>query len=140
MSKPNYDKGLGRIACRRDGTARYYSTKDFFRQMSDALLARYFQERGLFCDLDFGAMKEGKPDELYVAWLSLPDAQRNEMDAELREIFALCCEIRISRDPRRSALVAARNPEAITPRVKKLSALPNHFERAMVTFLDHPSF
>lgn len=28
--------------------ARHYSTKDFFQQMPNALLARYFQERGLF--------------------------------------------------------------------------------------------
>ena len=27
--------------------ARHYSTKDFFRQMPNALLARYFQGRGL---------------------------------------------------------------------------------------------
>ena len=41
--------------------ARHYSTKDFFRQMPNALLARYFQARGLFGDLDFAAMKETQP-------------------------------------------------------------------------------
>jgi len=30
--------------------ARHYSTRDFFRQMPNALLARYFQARGLFGD------------------------------------------------------------------------------------------
>ena len=39
--------------------ARHYSVKDFFRQMPKALLARYFQGRGLFADMDFAAMKEG---------------------------------------------------------------------------------
>jgi hypothetical protein len=43
---------------------RQYSTKSFFRQMPNALLARYFQGRGLFADVDFAAMKEGKPEEL----------------------------------------------------------------------------
>jgi hypothetical protein len=33
--------------------ARHYSTKDFFRQMPNALLARYFYARGLFGDLDY---------------------------------------------------------------------------------------
>ena len=33
--------------------ARHYSTKDFFRQMQNALLARYFHARGLLGDLDF---------------------------------------------------------------------------------------
>jgi len=36
--------------------ARHYSTKNFFRQIPDALLARYFADQGLFGDLDFGAM------------------------------------------------------------------------------------
>ena len=62
--------------------ARHYSTKDFFRQMPNALLARYFQGRGLFTDLDFAAMKEGKPDALFTAWLELPDDHRHAMDAE----------------------------------------------------------
>lgn len=47
--------------------ARHYSTKDFFRQMPNALLARYFKGREVFGDLDFAAMKEVRPDELFVA-------------------------------------------------------------------------
>ena len=35
--------------------ARHYSTKDFFRQMPNALLAHYFHARGLLGDLDFSA-------------------------------------------------------------------------------------
>ena len=64
--------------------ARHYSTKDFFRQMPNALLARYFRAREVFGDLDFSAMKETQPDELFGAWLYLPDAQRNEMDAQIK--------------------------------------------------------
>jgi hypothetical protein len=59
--------------------ARQCSTRNFFRQMPNALLARYFQGRGLFDDVDFTAMKEGKPEELFSAWLALPDDQRNAM-------------------------------------------------------------
>ena len=62
---------------------RHYSSKDFFRQMPNALLARYFHERGLFGELDFAAMNETKPDELFAAWLALPDGQRNAMDARV---------------------------------------------------------
>ena len=72
--------------------ARHYSTKDFFRQIPNGLLARYFHSRSLFGDLDFSAMKETQPDELFAAWLALPDSQRNEMDAEFRDIFELSCE------------------------------------------------
>ena len=41
--------------------ARHYTTKDSFRQIPSALLARYFHDQGLFTDLDFSAMKETKP-------------------------------------------------------------------------------
>jgi hypothetical protein len=53
-----------------------YSTKSFFRQMPNALLARYFNEQGLFGDLDFAVMKEGKPDEVFEVWLLPPGSQR----------------------------------------------------------------
>jgi len=120
--------------------ARHYSTRYFFRQMPNALLARYFQERGLFEDLDFAAMKEGKPDELFAAWLALPDAQRNEMDAELLDIFELCCEKGFLAILDEARWQLRETPAQLTPLVEKLSALPNHFERAMVTFLDHKDF
>ena len=72
--------------------ARHYSTRDFFRQMPNALLARYFDARWVFIDLDFSAMKETQPDELFERWLALPENQRNEMDAEFREIFEMSDE------------------------------------------------
>jgi len=60
--------------------------------MPNGLLSRYFQGRRLFGDLDFSAMKETQPDELFSAWLTLPDVRRNDMDAELQDIFELSCE------------------------------------------------
>ena len=47
--------------------ARHYSTKNFFRQIPNALLARYFHKQNLFKDLDFTAMKEGNPATLFEA-------------------------------------------------------------------------
>jgi hypothetical protein len=80
------------LQSRREQVARHYSTKDFFRQIPNDLLAQYFRARGLFEDLDFLAMKETQPDELFSAWLPLPDSQRNEMDTEFREIFEMSSE------------------------------------------------
>ena len=65
---------------------RHYSTRDFFRQMPNRLLGRYFEAHGALTELDFAAMKETKPDALFAAWLELPEDRRNEMDAELLEI------------------------------------------------------
>jgi len=120
--------------------ARQYSTRDFFRQMPNALLARYFQKPGLFGDVDFATMKEGKPDELFAAWLALPDNQRNEMDAEFRDIFEMSCEKGFQAIIDEANWQMRENQDALKTFIEKLSALSNHYERAMVTFLDHNSF
>ena len=72
--------------------ARHYSTKHFFRQIPNRLLARYFSDRNLFTDLDFSDLDETKPDELFNAWLQLPEQQRKLMDAQFQDIFELSCE------------------------------------------------
>ena len=119
---------------------RHYSTREFFRQMPNALLARYFHARDLFHDLDFAAMKETQSDTLFAAWLELPDGQRNAMDAEFREIFAMSCEsgFRAILDEAEWHLKSAS--QEYTELVDKLAALANHCERAIVTFLDHAEF
>ncbi|MFO1352595.1 MAG: hypothetical protein U1F68_18765 [Gammaproteobacteria bacterium] len=119
---------------------RHYSTKDFFRQMPNALLARYFQRRELFGDLDFSAMKEGKPDALFAAWLALSDDQRNEMDAEFLDIFDLSCDKGFRAIIDEAEWQLRETPDALTAFVESLSALPGHYDRAMVTFLDHSGF
>ncbi|AOV18742.1 hypothetical protein BJI67_15990 (plasmid) [Acidihalobacter aeolianus] len=117
--------------------ARHYSTRSFFRQVPNALLARYFTGRGLFGDLDFAAMKETKPDALFDGWLTLPEEQRKPMDAEFQDIFELSCEkgFRAIIDEARWQMQA--DPEAVTAFIETLSALPDHYHRAMVTYLDH---
>lgn len=72
--------------------ARHYSTRSFFRQMPNALLARYFQTQGLFAELDFAGMKETQPDGLFAAWLALSEERRNPMDAEFRKICEMSGE------------------------------------------------
>lgn len=120
--------------------ARHYSTKDFFRQMPNALLARYFGARGLFADLDFPAMKETRPDALFAAWLHLSDVQRNAMDAEFRDIFEMSGEKGFRAILDEAEWQLRETPEAFAALVETLSDLPNHYERAMRTFLDHGEF
>ena len=56
--------------------AHHHATRDFFRQMPNQLLARYFHARGVFDDLDIAALPEPQPDALWAAWLTLDDPQR----------------------------------------------------------------
>jgi hypothetical protein len=120
--------------------AGQYSTRNFLRQMPNALLARYFNERGLFGNMDFTAMKEGKPDELFAAWLALPDKQRNAMDAEFRDIFEMSCEKGFQAIIDEANWHMQEPPDALQTFIEKMSALSNHYERAMITFLDHNNF
>ncbi len=119
---------------------RHYSTKEFFRQMPNALLARYFQARGLFGGMDFAAMNEAHPDELFTAWLDLLDAQRKPMDTDFRDIFEMSCEKGFRAILDEAEFHLAKEPQAHAEFIEKLAALANHCERAMVTFLDHAQF
>ena len=127
------------LCCEGGEMVRHYSTRDFFRQMPNRLLARYFQERGLFGDLDFAALKEAQP-EVFTAWLELPDDQRKPMDAEFRDIFELSCEKGFCAIRDEAAWHLEAEPQIYAELVEKLAALANHYERAMITFLDHAGF
>lgn len=120
--------------------ARHYSTRDFFRQMPNALLSRYFQSRDVLSDLDFTTMKDTQPDELFAAWLALPDDKRKVTDAEFLEVFEMSCEKGFRAILDEAKWHRREDQQAYAEFVDRLSALANHYERAMVTFLDHGLF
>lgn len=117
--------------------ARHYTTKDFFRQMPNALLARFFQERDLLLEFDFIAMKESKPDALFVAWLDLSEEQRNKLDAEFRDIFEMSCEKGFKAIIDEAEWQLQDKPDLLSGFIETLSAQANHYCRAMLTYLDH---
>ena len=118
--------------------ARHYSSRSFFRQMPNDLLARYFARRGLFGDLDFSSMQEPQPDELHEAWLEVPEDQRNAMRAEFREILERSCEKGVWAIIDEARWQWRDDPERLTEFIETLSALPGHSHRAMITYLDYP--
>ncbi len=114
---------------------RHYTTREFFRQMPSALLARYFVVHQALADGDVLKLKGGRPEELFAAWLLLPEDQRNLMDAECKEIFSLSCESGWCAIRDEAHFHMAGEPERFVEFMEELSALPGHAERAMVTFL-----
>ena len=72
--------------------ARHYSPRSFFRHAPNAMFKRYFDKQGVLTEHDFSEVSETKIEPIYQAWLSLPDAQRGEMERDFREIDALACE------------------------------------------------
>src|SRR5262249_5604137 len=125
---------------RRGKMGRHYSTRDFFRQVPNRLLARYFERRAVLSDLDFAAMKETQAQELFAAWLELPELQRNEMDAEMREIHALSCEKGWCAIRDEAQWQLRQEQHSFTAFVEKMGDLDGHSERAMVTFLEYRQF
>ena len=117
--------------------ARHYSTKDFFRQMPNELLARYFHGKVGCEGLDFSATVKAQQDEQFDAWLSVAEPYRNAMEAEFREIFELNHEKGFLAIRDEAAWHLQEDLFAHTAFVEKLAALPSHYERAMVTYLDH---
>ena len=114
----------------------YYSTRSFFRQMPNDLLARYFKGRGLLGDFDFASLED--TERLFTAWLELAEKDRNAMEAEFREIFQMSCEKGVAAIIDEARWRWQDDPSRLTAFVEALSILPGHSDRAMVTFLDYP--
>ena len=65
------------LSSKNNNMARYYSSRDFFRHMPNALLSYYFARCEVFGEFDFTTISETRHDELFAAWLALPEVQRN---------------------------------------------------------------
>ena len=120
--------------------ARHYSGKDFFRQTPNALLARYFAARGLFAELDFGAMKAGKPDELFDGWMALPDEDRRRTDADFRDIHDMSNEKGWLAMLGEARWQLQNQQPQVQGFIEAMAALPNHHARAMTAYLDHADY
>lgn len=117
---------------------RHFAVPQFFRQMPNALLQRYFAHHGLFSDLDFRKMKQRDVAALVDAWEKLPEDHRRALESQLREIFDLASQkgTLAILDEASWQVSSGRSPDAAL--VEKLSKMESHFERAMTVFLDHP--
>jgi len=118
---------------------RHYSTRDFFQQMPNRLLARYFERRGVLAGLDFAAIRETQTEELFAAWLKSPEGERNRMDTEFRETSALSCERGFRAILDEAAWHFEGNPDEGAAFAEKLAALDDHADRAILRTLRHTS-
>ncbi len=116
---------------------RHYSTRDFFRQMPKRLLARYFAARGVLAEVDFAGLKESRIEPLFEAWLGLPEAIRDRMDAEMREIHGMSSEKGWCAIRDEAQWQMRNTPDELAQFVEAMAGLGGHDERAMVVFLDY---
>lgn len=117
---------------------QHYSIKAFFREMSPVLLARYFHKHDVLKDFDFAALKGAKRDELFDAWLAIPEEKRQHMEGDFQQIFSLSRDGTMPPIIDEAAWQMKDQPGAHAAFIEMFAALPNHCERSMVTFLDYP--
>ncbi|RYE02307.1 MAG: hypothetical protein EOP50_00385 [Sphingobacteriales bacterium] len=117
--------------------SKHYTIRSFFRQMPNALLARYFEAKGIEHGLDIAKLPETKPEPWMDVWAYVPDGKRSEMEADFRDIHAMSSEGGTLAIMDELRWLSRPNAEDATAIIEKLSALTNHAERAMMTFLDH---
>ena len=72
--------------------ARHFSVPAFYRLVPNVLLHRYFLERTVLTEFDFGGLPETRPQPLLKAWLELPDGVSARMESDFREIFDVASE------------------------------------------------
>ena len=116
---------------------RHYTIRDLFRRVPNNLLSRYFHQQKLFTELDFTGMKETQPDKLFQAWIELPDDRRKILDSELKTIFEMSCPKGFQAIIDEARWQMQDSPDECSEFIESLSALPSHYHRAMVAYLDH---
>ncbi len=93
--------------------AQEYQPRRFFRRAPNRLLQRYFAERKVLADVDFGALTETQVEPIYEAWLKLPEEVRTEVEQDFQEIDDLSTEGGIKSHPGRSTLARRRPGRAV---------------------------
>ena len=71
---------------------RPYALSRFLRQTPNRLLKQYFAECALLGTVDFDSPKEREIDAMQEAILALPEADRQKVEADFRDIDALASE------------------------------------------------
>lgn len=117
--------------------SKHYTIRELFRQMPNAMLGRYFEAQGVAHGLDVASLREAKPEPWLGVWEQMPAAQRPEMEADFRDIFGMGSDKGAAAFYDELQWQMQAQPDAAQATVDQLAALANHFERAMVVFLEH---
>jgi hypothetical protein len=110
-----------------------YSPKTFLRQTPNKTLKEYFARKDLLRDIDFDKLGETEIDTIAQAMEALPEKQRNNIEAELRQINEMACE--------KGILVLIEEAGSVFHEIDLLpifEPMKNHYEKAFWVFLNQP--
>jgi len=113
--------------------AQEYQPKRFFRHAPNRLLQRYFAERDVLADVDFGKLAETQVEPIYEAWLKLAEEVCKPMEQDFQDIDELATEggSKAIRDE------ADFHGESLAEQFSKLGSFHEH---AFWTLLERPKY
>ena len=118
---------------------RPYTPKSFFRAVSGELLEQYFDRKGVLREVPFSELTRMKIDPLFDAWLALPTEQREEMEADFRDIHVLASRRGFDAIVDKAAWSGHNRPEDDDLR-QRLAEMASPHDRAIWTFLNRPEY
>ncbi|KPJ68574.1 MAG: hypothetical protein AMJ43_00030 [Coxiella sp. DG_40] len=113
--------------------SRNYSPKTFLRRTPNHILKEYFHRKDLLKDIDFDKLGETEIDPIFEAMDKLSDKQRNNIEAEFRQINEMTYE--------KGILVLIEEAGSVFHNIDLLpifEPMKNHYEKAFWVFLNHP--
>lgn len=113
--------------------SRNYSPKTFLRRTPNHILKEYFHRKDLLKDIDFDKLGETEIDPIFEAMDKLSEKQRNNIEAEFRQINEMAFE--------KGILVLIEEADSVFHNIDLLPTfepMKNHYEKAFWVFLNHP--
>jgi hypothetical protein len=111
--------------------ARQYSPRNFLRQAPNALLARYFHERGLLTEFDIASLPETDIQPLFDASASLPPERAAEVNSDFQLVHALADDQGIQ------AMLDEGEFHGLDL-ASAFESMPGFYDKALWTLLEHP--
>ena len=112
--------------------SRNYSPKTFLRQTHNKILKEYFHRKGLLKGIKFDKLGNTEIDPIFKAMDELSDKQRNNIEADFRQINEMAYE--------KGVLLLIEEAGSVYHKVDLLpifEPMKNHYEKAFWVFLNH---
>ena len=114
--------------------ATQYQHRQFFRRVPNALLACYFEDRGVNLNLDFEKLTETQVEPLFEAFTALPEERQATMEVDFQDVNALATDGGVE------ALLNEAEFYQDETFPEDISAIDGYHAKAMWTLLHKPKY
>lgn len=114
--------------------AAQYSNRQFFRNMPNHYLAKFFDSRNIQIEVNLAELKENAAAEIQDALNKLSDDQKAEIEAAFQDVNALACDGGVA------ALIDEANFHNDTDFVPAIAAIEGLHAKVMWAYLEKPQY